>query len=180
MLWQAAANAASVAGIGSSSVAGGDGAICEGCGYSSELPDTTAVLMSLVALYPGLRKLEVYTKVGCTSGLILDAQQGDCACSIARGIHQRGANGFKCGRARYLCVQHSWWCTPRWGKRARLCDIINRTAIEMYAQHSWLTRWLLIVYWRSNATQQKDRACFCFGCRLLPASQQHKPQRRGG
>jgi hypothetical protein len=63
MLWQAAANAASVAGVGGSSIAGGDGAICEGCGYSCELPDTTAVLMSLLALYPGLRKLEVYTKV---------------------------------------------------------------------------------------------------------------------
>jgi hypothetical protein len=82
MLWQAAANAASVAGVGASSVAGGDGAICEGCGYSSELPDTTAVLMSLLALYPGLRKLEVYTKVGFgfwgCSHLILSAQQLNC------------------------------------------------------------------------------------------------------
>jgi hypothetical protein len=63
MLWQAAANAASVAGVAGGSIAGGDGAVCEGCGYSSELPDTTPVFMSLLALYPGLRRLEVFTKV---------------------------------------------------------------------------------------------------------------------
>jgi hypothetical protein len=63
LLWQAAANAASVAGLGGGSMSGGE-AVCEGCSRGSELPDTSAVLMSLLALYPGLRKLEVYTKVG--------------------------------------------------------------------------------------------------------------------
>lgn len=37
--------------------------VCEGCGYDTDLPDLTSVLMSLLALYPGLKKLEVYTKV---------------------------------------------------------------------------------------------------------------------
>lgn len=41
----------------------GDGVTCEGCGFDKELPDLTAVLMVVLALYPGLKKLEVYTKV---------------------------------------------------------------------------------------------------------------------
>ncbi|KAF6246658.1 hypothetical protein COO60DRAFT_1707554 [Scenedesmus sp. NREL 46B-D3] len=63
LLWQAAANAASVAGAGGSSSAGAEGASCEGCGHSTELPDTTAVLVSLLAVYPGVRRLEVFTKL---------------------------------------------------------------------------------------------------------------------
>lgn len=76
LLWQAAANAASVAGAGGSSSAGAEGASCEGCGHSTELPDTTAVLVSLLAVYPGVRRLEVFTKV--RSGVWLTQQLKGC------------------------------------------------------------------------------------------------------
>uniref|UniRef100_A0A383WQF8 Uncharacterized protein n=1 Tax=Tetradesmus obliquus TaxID=3088 RepID=A0A383WQF8_TETOB len=63
MLWQAAASAATATGMAGSSGAEMEPGVCEGCGSSSELPDSTGVLVSLLALYPGLRKLEVYTKL---------------------------------------------------------------------------------------------------------------------
>lgn len=66
---QAAASAASNlfhAAVHMATGADGEGVICEGCGYDTELPDLTSVLMSLLALYPGLKKLEVYTKVCCS------------------------------------------------------------------------------------------------------------------
>jgi hypothetical protein len=97
MLWQAAANAASVAGMGGSSMAGGDGVACEGCSRSVEDPVITPVLMSLLGLYPGLRKLEVYTKVWCfgngqvMSWLMTHAGTGLAVCG---GCLQKGKAGF--------------------------------------------------------------------------------------
>lgn len=41
---------------------------CEGCGYEVERPDLSCILISLLALFPRIKKLEIYTKVG-VSGL---------------------------------------------------------------------------------------------------------------
>lgn len=73
-LWQAAASAA-----GASSGSSQD-LTCEGCDYDLDLPDDSAIIMSLLALYPGLRRLEVYTKVG---QFLLTAAIVSCACSSA-------------------------------------------------------------------------------------------------
>lgn len=87
---QAAAHAASNlfhAAVGMTTGSDGEGATCDGCGYDTELPDLTCVLMSLLALYPGLKKLEVYTKVciSCMSTcfVVCDVFVGmmvSCAC----------------------------------------------------------------------------------------------------
>jgi hypothetical protein len=73
---------------------GADPVHCEGCGYETERPDLSCVLISLLALFPRLKRLEVFTKVGGWQPLV-DRQAGAC---------QPAAAGRCSRRCRYCCL----------------------------------------------------------------------------
>lgn len=66
---------------------------CEGCGYENERTDLSCILISLLALFPQLKRLEVCTKViawgaGVYTGLVSTSCGG---IRMAGFIHACGA-----------------------------------------------------------------------------------------